>query len=45
MPDDTYFIIPLHNIDSTEIKISNIENWANNYNLNLNINKSKEIII
>lgn len=43
--DDTYLIIPSYNINSTDEEIENVNYWAHNNNLNINISKSKELII
>ena len=42
--DDTYLIIPEDQFNTTEAEIKNIESWAENNNLRLNKEKSKEII-
>jgi len=42
--DDTYLIIPASNESSRNIELSNIQNWAKRNNLNLNSDKSSEIL-
>ena len=42
--DDTYLIIPASNESSRNIELSNIQNWAKRNNLNLNCDKSSEIL-
>ena len=42
--DDTYLIIPASNESSRHIELANIQNWAKRNNLNLNCDKSSEIL-
>jgi len=42
--DDTYLIIPACNSDKTQEEIDHIERWACSNNLQLNHNKSEEIV-
>lgn len=43
--DDTYLLSPAGNDSSVALELQNIETWANENNLKLNINKSQEMII
>ena len=42
--DDSYLIIPASNINTTELELTNIAQWSNRNNLQLNRSKSVEII-
>jgi len=42
--DDTYLIIPASNKSSRHVELANIQNWAKQNNLNLNCDKSCEIL-
>jgi len=42
--DDTYLIVPEANSSYSNDELNNIQTWASRNNLNLNYNKSKEIV-
>jgi len=42
--DDTYLVIPACNVDSRDIKVSNVNEWSRANNLTLNQVKSVEVI-
>lgn len=42
--DDTYLIVPSSNSHTVDRELSNISTWAQQHNLKLNLNKSKDII-
>jgi len=43
--DDTYLIVPEANSSFSNDELSNIQTWATTNKLNLNYNKSKEIVV